>query len=215
MLFCGTKDANVSANCRFRVSPVTWHISPPPRHVAIDGQAVHEQFKRSLDKWASRCGFRHAYQSNPRTAHIRAYWKRLDGPNGVLAQSGLPCGNHGQIVQEYDDGEARWVIADNPPQNSIDFGRVSLHELGHAIGIGHIAQGNIMQAMYSVNLKDLQNGDITEALARYPMLTPPPPVNPPTNPPTIPPMNDDEIVALLKRGNDFWVRLLGKEIKIG
>jgi hypothetical protein len=108
---------------------------------------------------------------------------RIDGRNGILAQSELPIGFTPQftrqISQLYDTGE-NWTLSGNPPANRIDLGRVMCHELGHAIGIGHITDGNLMAPMYSTQIALPRNGDVTEARARYGS---PAPVSPPPPPP--------------------------------
>lgn len=103
---------------------------------------------------------------------------RLDGASGVLADSYLPCGTV-RIRQRYDTSEA-WINAERPPSNRIDLVRVAAHEIGHAIGLPHIANGNLLQPMYSTAIRKPQSGDIAEAVRRYgPRRAPaPPPVNP-------------------------------------
>jgi hypothetical protein len=75
------------------------------------------------------------------------------------------------------------VLADNPPSNRLDLGRVCRHELGHFLGIGHISDGNLMAPVYSSTIALPRNGDVTEARARYGA---PAPVAPPSVPPVAP-----------------------------
>lgn len=94
---------------------------------------------------------------------------------GVLAQSELANGRDGRKTQQYDSTE-RWVVSDRPANAQIDLARVACHELGHFIGIPHIAAGNLLQPTYDVRIRGPQGGDIAEARARYgpPAVKPPP-----------------------------------------
>jgi len=133
----------------------------------------------ALQAWNDVCGVRLAMSTNPKTAHLVLEVGPIDGPGNVLAQNELPVGFFGpqnvrQLRGLYDSSE-RVVLADNPPRDKLDLGRIGRHELGHFLGIGHITEGNLMAAMYSSQIRLPQNGDILEARARYgdPVVTPP------------------------------------------
>lgn len=212
---CGVADSVGAAGtiCRWDIDVVRWHISGSAGRLSADD--VVAAYGQAWDAWANVCGFRHEYTSNPRTAHMLATFGRIDGTSGTLAWSELPCGSsgrgHRQLAQKYD-GE-NWVVADNPPSGTIDLRRVMTHENGHGIGIPHIAQGNLMQPMYDTRIDGPQQGDITEALARYGR-----PDNVPSVPdsPTVPaPGNWRELAAIGYRGEKLVARILGAEIELG
>lgn len=93
---------------------------------------------------------------------------RIDGPNGTLAWSMLPCSTL-RVEQKYDTDEG-WIAhlqPGQPPSNRIDLVRVAAHELGHALGLPHLASGNLLQPTYSRSIADPQAGDTAEIVRRY------------------------------------------------
>jgi len=151
---------------------------------SIGGVPFADALAYAVKAWNDVCGLRLTHTTNSRTANIAVSQGLIDGRNGILAQSELPIGFSPGFIrrlgQQYDTGEA-WTLSANPPANRIDLGRVMAHEIGHAIGIGHISDGNLMAPTYSTSIALPRNGDVTEARARYgaPAPTTPPPVNPP------------------------------------
>lgn len=86
----------------------------------------------------------------------------FDGAGGTLAWSYMPCGmdtnNLNPVLQKYDTAEP-WTP---------DFLRiVACHEIGHAIGIDHLAAGNLMAPYYDPAVGSPRTGDIAEAVKRY------------------------------------------------
>ena len=152
--------------------------------------------------WNDICGLRLKHTTDKTKAHIVITRASLDGSGSVLADSQLPCGftasQWNQLRQRYDTGEA-WVISDNPPGNKIDAVRVIMHELGHAIGIGHINSGNLMAPTYSTQIRLPQNGDIMEARARYGKPVPVP------TPPGVPPVVGDLSGEILVNGQKYTI----------
>lgn len=150
---------------------------------SIGGVLFADAVAYAAKAWNEVCGLRLVHSTNQKTANIALGQGPIDGRNGVLAQSELPVGFSPsfmrQLQQQYDTGEV-WTLSANPPSGRIDLGRVMAHEIGHAIGIGHISDGNLMAPTYSTSIALPRNGDVTEARARYgsPAAVPPP-VNPP------------------------------------
>lgn len=160
--------------------------------------------------WSAVCGIRLVLTNNSRTAHIVMGSGTIDGPNGTLAWSELPCGfaptQWRQLQQKYDTGEL-WTLAENPPNDRIDAGRVVCHELGHALGAGHGQSGNLMAPTYSRTIRLPQRGDILEMVDRYGKRAdapPTPPVPPPTpEPPTQPPTSADVTIMVSFGGKTY------------
>lgn len=133
----------------------------------ISLEKTWEAFDWALGEWAKAGKLKPARATSAASARIVAGIAKIDGPNGVLAQSYLPCGNTRQTPQEYDTAEA-W-------SNEWFCRIVVLHELGHALGIPHApGKGSIMSPYYDPALKSLQAWDVAEIVKRYGAATPTP-----------------------------------------
>ncbi len=60
-----------------------------------------------------------------------------------------------------------WDVYDGPRRSRIDFGRVALHELGHAIGLDHEGSQSAIMAPSITNLDSLQADDVAGVKAIY------------------------------------------------
>lgn len=151
----------------------------PGIHLDEHVQAV----QLALAAWNEVCGLECFYTTNARTSDIRIYSQRIDGMGNVLAESYLPCsGRDDPLTQRYDAGD-QWVIWDKdgaPPAGKIDIGRVTMHELGHALGLGHSPEPDmLMSPTYSIKIRRPRIWEINEMIRRYGRrLLPLPPVVP-------------------------------------
>ncbi len=179
--------------CRWPGKPVTWHAQGAIGNIsAADFKASHAEAMGWIN---DVCGVGLEYSSNPKTANILVYAKRLDGPNGVLAQMQVPCGvtmqsqMHGQFDLE------RLVISENPPDGYLDLVRINCHEDIHGVGVDHGPAGNLLAPTYDRRIRKPQAWDIAELQKRYG-----PPVSQPS-PPSVPsPSPSDDVVTIRFRG---------------
>ena len=143
---------------------VTWHATGTVPGVTMDDHkaAVHT----AMGYWNAVCGIKLTYSDNPRTCNIIITSGQIDRAGGTLAWSELPCGNPRMVTQKYDSAES-WCVDESPPPQRIDLVRVVAHEGAHAIGISHIASGNLLAPMYNPQIRRPQPGDIAEAVSRY------------------------------------------------
>ena len=184
---CGVPDhLGADTLCRWANPRVTWCIQD--LLPGLDYETMRDAFALAWSYWAEVCGIEPVYSVNARTSQVLVGVGRIDGPQGVLAQSELPCGSPVQLGQEYDASEL-WVIAEDPPADRIDLVRVAAHEIGHVIGLPHIAQGNLLAPYYSRTIRRPQAGDIREAVQRYGprRAATPAPAPPPAPTPSPPP----------------------------
>ncbi len=129
-------------------------------------------YEHAWGLWSSVCGIEPEYASNYKTAHVLLTTANLGGPMGVLADShvvpeGLPDNDALQAIQRYDTTEPWHAKLTAPPSRKISLPVVMCHELGHAIGLSHIADGNLLQPSYDPRIDRPQAGDIAEAVKRY------------------------------------------------
>lgn len=150
------------------------------------------------------------YNPNGKTANIVLTKADLDGSSGVLADMRIPVGNVSQNTQlpgRFDASEAWGLYEDVPPRGKIDFYRTALHELLHAMGLGHQPSSDDRPALiapaYNVRIRNLQPADVEELQRRYPKREVQPPKPPaPTPIPGSPPV-DCELI--LRQGGKEWL----------
>jgi len=183
--FCGLPDvmqmATEEAVCAWPKKTITVKVANGLNNVSSD--LFRSSVKEALNYWNEVCGINLKLVDSGVT-DITITTGRIDGPQGTLAWSELPCGGVSSVTQKYDTSES-WVVSERPT-NGIDLVRVICHEIGHAIGIPHISSGNLMQPTYDVNIRKPKSGDIQEAVKRYGRVTNPTPPPVPDDGPVIP-----------------------------
>lgn len=160
---CGMPDLMQNRDCRWDRLSVTWDAQIILRQMSV--QKAAQVFDAACRQWNAICGIRlqRTGVSDPARADIEARQGSgradgFDGPGGTLAWSELPCGGARQLQQRYDAQEL-WT-----PEMLL---AVACHEIGHAIGIPHIRDGNLMAPYYNPAVTRPQAGDIAEAVRRY------------------------------------------------
>ena len=132
-IICGVPDNVGSVDCLWPFRDVDVYAEG-----AIGPLFLADAVEWAIAQWNAVCGIRLKMSANRKTAHILCKPGHLDGPSNVLAQCELPCGfsSHSwrQINMTCDLSEAL-VLADNPPPNKIDAGRMVCYELGHGLGV--------------------------------------------------------------------------------
>jgi len=138
----------------------------------LDQDEQERLHTESYEEWMSVCGVlfkRVRMQDRP---NIIIRHRKIDGPQGVLAQHYMPCGKPNPetvLPHEIDESES-WSTQKSPPRGQISFYHVVRHETGHGLGSPHIEDPEVVAVMnpyYNVALAVLQPGDIQEGLIRY------------------------------------------------
>lgn len=172
--FCAISEAQlarVSELCRWPQEPV--HICQ--KLTILDQMTCARVMGNICHLWSGVCGLELVPTTNPGQANVLATSSMIDGPNGILGQSYLPCGNVSQGTQlsQILDSSEGWT------EDLLT--RVWLHELGHAIGLSHapIGTGAVMEPILT-SLAAPQPWDIQQVVARYGPPSAPVPTPPPT-----------------------------------
>ena len=164
---CGLPDFGLTdpsgGPCKWPMQKISYYheIKMP----GLTDEQVSEAYDTAFSQWAEICNIEPVRVDSPANANIYARSgsgkkHNLDNRGGTLAWSELPCGVHEtiQLDQMYDEAEPwsfNMAIA------------VICHELGHALGLPHLNNGNLMAPYYDPNVTSPQKGDIEEMVKLY------------------------------------------------
>lgn len=184
----------------------------------LDPSAARAEIARAFTEWSKHVQV--DFESGARTSDTRqidiqfvarAHGDQFpfDGPGRVLGHTFYPAPPNSEPIAGdlHLDAEEGWTIGGDP-----DLFSVTLHELGHALGLGHSDNPSAVMYAYYRRAAELTPGDIEAIRSLYaarvqttpnPPVTPsdptppetpstpttPPPANPP-QPPVQPPAND-------------------------
>lgn len=199
---CGLPDYEMRLNaeeiCKWPMKQITY--AADIRLPGITDAEALRAYDVAAAQWMAICGI--AMERTPANqANIYAksgVGKKngLDNKGGTLAWSELPCSvtKNTQLDQMYDEAEAwsfNMAVA------------VICHEMGHALGLPHLAKGNLMAPYYDPNTTKPQKGDIAEMVTRYGKVANTPTV--PTLPPGEPPVVLPDVSGVIKINGQPYV----------
>jgi hypothetical protein len=163
---CGLPDFNFSAGdkvCKWPHKNITYF--PDIKLPGISDEQAKQAYDIAFSQWAAVCNIEPAPVDDPVRANILARSGKgkkvgLDDRGGTLAWSELPCDvteniQLDQMFDEAEDWSFNMAVA------------VICHELGHALGLPHLAKGNLMAPYYDPNVTEPQAGDIREIVELY------------------------------------------------
>lgn len=163
---CGLPDFNLTVaghECKWPMPKIAYfhEIKLPGLHK----DQISQAYDIAFSQWAEVCNIEPVRVASADTANIYARSgigkpHGLDDRGGMLAWSELPCGAEPniQLDQMFDEAEAwsfNMAVA------------VICHELGHALGLPHLNDGNLMAPYYDPNTNKPQEGDIAEIVKLY------------------------------------------------
>ncbi len=140
----------------------------------LTADEVRQALRQSFDRWAAvtPLTFTEATSADIEIGffagdHGDGAANAFDGPSGTLAHCYYPPPNGGAIAGDchFDEAET-WSV--NSPPSGIDLPTVSLHELGHGLGLDHSAEPSaVMFAFYGGERRELTDDDIQGIVSIY------------------------------------------------
>ena len=101
---------------------------------------------------------------DPSTAKIKVWWAAIDGSGGALARTTVYYNTATKVISKaeivFDTGD-KWFISSTSSCDGIagspfDIRNVATHEIGHAIGLGHVSDTKLTMYGYSVQGETLK-----------------------------------------------------------
>lgn len=173
----------------------------PQLRPALSSEAVSAAFRQAWGWWSESLDIEPQEVSDPSQALVRIRFEKMDGPNGVLAESYLADGTLNPKTQRYDASE-RWTVGP-PASGLLSLPTVACHEIGHVLGLGHddATAPAVMRPVYSAALPREQARDIDRMVQLgYARRAKAPPGNTDTLQFPVTAKTDDVIQALQKNG---------------
>lgn len=167
----------------------------------IDNVSQEEYIERAAT-WSRHIGIDFAQWTDNKTANVFAHGRRIDGKGKVIAWSYLPpvgANASTQLEQRYDP---------------VDLGLFEMscpHEIGHALGLGHIQSEAALMNPYLTRHTEPQAADIQAIQKLYGARDPKPGPDPEPDPPPHPggKMLDRQFIADVgdkELYREYWLR---------
>lgn len=168
-------------------STVTWYYAGTSSAVFTQqlaaGYTTSDLFpveiRAAFSRWDDFGGIHFQEVSSAAAANIVIDWANIDGPYNVLGQASYyyypSTGLFASPVEiTFDSSELYNPSSGSERLNSSagSFYAIALHEIGHAIGIGHYSGGSAIMNPYLSSLNDLTASDIAAVQALYGAVTP-------------------------------------------
>ena len=180
----GSQEYNLNG-VRWEVDPlvhqagatVTWSIATAnylADYIQFDGFISDAQFisviRAAFDAWEQVTNIDFVEVSDSSSVDIRLGFGDIDGSSGTLGVAYYSYNGSNELTQsfiEFDSAE-NWNLNIGSASWGISAYIVALHEIGHAIGIGHSGDSSaVMAAFLNNSLSGLTQDDIDAAQAIY------------------------------------------------
>jgi matrixin len=161
----GSTDPCGDGSSQYMLSGVKWNSFPVSYHVNADAVTS------GVDKSSARTTIAGAFNTidnedhpsgtfftrtlDPSNAKIKVWWAPIDGSGGALARTTVTYNSATKVIAKaeivFDTGDL-WFIASQSSCVGIagspfDIRNAAVHEIGHAIGLGHVSDTKL--SMYS------------------------------------------------------------------
>jgi hypothetical protein len=163
----------------------------------LPSDQVRAELLRAMQEWSRVAGVTFNPASGPTQARTLNFLFAsgrhgddypFDGPGKVLAHTYYPSPPNPEPIAgdlHFDDAE-EWITGPDLTIRSVDLYSVTLHELGHALGLGHSDVPGAVMFPYYRRATTLTTEDIQAILTLYAATSATPGENPPVDPPPTP-----------------------------
>lgn len=145
-IICGFQPAPLGANpARWKRGETIAYRIALSSCGGVDRDTFRRVFREACDSWENVCGIKFMEVDSRERVQVFTMQQQ---PGGVLADAELPYweGRTKPLAMRYDVAEP-WAVGTNIPKNRIGLFWVTLHELGHLLGLDH-GGGSLMRPFY-------------------------------------------------------------------
>ena len=153
----GSTDPCGDGSRQYSLSQIKWNSFPVSYHVNSDAvtSGVNKQSARlnivnafnTIDNENHPSGTFFTRTLDPSNAKIKVWWAAIDGSGGALARTTVSYNTATKVIVKADivfDTADKWFISSTRSCAGIagspfDIRNVATHEVGHAIGLGHVS----------------------------------------------------------------------------
>jgi uncharacterized protein YraI len=126
---------------RWEINPITYSIVNCP--AVVDCDAAHAAAQQAVEAWDEVSGL--SLVAAPQGGEIIILWASgyhgdwfpFDGPGGILGHTFYPLDYLGELAGDVHlDMDEQWTL-DTPTEDQAHLPTTVMHEVGHALGLGH------------------------------------------------------------------------------
>ena len=154
---CGdgtAKYATLSGGIKWKSFPVTYSIDASSS--GIDSTKATNAVKAAFSTIDEDHPGGNFFSSVPSNAKINVKWSNIDGTGSILAQTTTYYNTASKSITKADivfDSGDKWIVNSNSGCNGggslFDVQDIATHEIGHAIGLGHVTDNLLTMYKYA------------------------------------------------------------------
>lgn len=136
----------------------------------ITNPAYQQVIRDALALWKSVAQLDFAEVSDSATTMLRFGWDYIDGAYGTVGEASWSASSIAGNAYAIDSAEVRFDTAETwsvRAGSGVNFFAVAVHEIGHALGLGHVDDPSQIMNPMLTDLQTLGPGDITGIQVLY------------------------------------------------